>query len=223
MSDLIRIFVTGLMISLLGTLPLGTLNITAMQLSVQENTKNAIRFALGVALVEIFYVRISLKGINWIMENQIIFQILEWCTVFLFLFLAISSFITSRKKGNDQKNVILKSRVNRFLLGLSMSALNPVQIPFWFIWSTYLLSNEFLKPTATDFNLYIFGIGCGTLIAFGIFIYAGKWIVKKLNASHRIINLIVAIIFLISAGIQLYRVIYKPFHEQMKGKTITRN
>jgi threonine/homoserine/homoserine lactone efflux protein len=218
MFDLIRIFFTGLIISLIGALPLGSLNITAMQISVQESSKNAIKYALGVALIEIFYVRISLKGMNWVMENKSLFHILEWCTVFLFIILAISSFITAGKKGNSGKNIILRSSMNRFFLGLSMSALNPVQIPFWFIWSTYLLSNHFLDTTASDFNIYTAGIGTGTLMGFSIFIFAGKWIVNKLKASHQAINLVVGIIFFISAIIQLYRVIYKPFNEQLKGK-----
>lgn len=218
MYELIRVFFTGLVISLLGALPLGTLNITAMQIAVQENNRNAIQYSIGVALVEILYVRVSLKGMNWVMENQRIFNILEWCTVVLFIVLAVASFLTARK-SRDQKNILLKNNMNRFFLGLSMSAINPVQIPFWFIWSTYLLSNQFLKSTAWYFNIYTVGIGAGTLAALALFIFAGKWVVNKLNASHRVINIVVGIIFLVSAVIQLYRVSSAPIQERLKQKT----
>jgi len=218
MSELIRVFFTGMVISLLGALPLGTLNVTAMQIAVQENSRNAIQFSIGVALVEILYVRISLKGMNWVMENQQIFNILEWCTVMLFIVLAVGSFLTARK-SRDQKNILLKNNMNRFFLGLTMSAINPVQIPFWFIWSTYLLSNQFLKSTAWHFNIYTAGIGAGTLAALALFIYAGKWVVNKLNASHRVINIAVGIIFLVSAVVQLYRVLATPIQERLKQKT----
>ena len=103
MLEIVRIFFTGLVISLLGALPLGTLNVTAMQISVQENSRNAVKYSLGVALVEIIYVRISLKGMHWVMENKRVFYILEWVTVFLFIVLAVSSFITARQSRN-QKN-----------------------------------------------------------------------------------------------------------------------
>lgn len=218
MYELIRVFFTGMIISLLGALPLGILNITAMQIAVQENSRNAIKFSIGVALIEIFYVRISLKGMNWVMENQQIFNILEWCTVVLFIVLAVGSFLTARK-SRDQKNILLKNNMSRFFLGLTMSAINPVQIPFWFIWSTYLLSNQFLKTTAWHFNIYTAGIGAGTLAALALFIFAGKWVVNKLNASHRVINIAVGIIFLISAVVQLYRVTSTPIQERLKQKT----
>lgn len=222
MLETTRIFFTGLIISLLGALPLGSLNVTAMQISVQENSRNAIKYSLGVAIVEIIYVRISLKGMNWVMENERLFYILEWITVFLFIILAVVSFITARK-SRDQKNILLNNKMKRFFLGFTMSALNPVQIPFWFIWSTYLLSTGVLKPTELQFNFYTIGIGVGTLLGLGVFIFAGKWLVNKLQASHRTINIAVGIIFVISAGIQLYRVINKPMKEQFKGKTYLEN
>lgn len=209
MFDLVRIFFTGLFISFLGALPLGTLNVSAMQVSVQESSRNAVKFALGVALVEILYVRLSLKGMNWVLENQRLFLILEWATVFLFIVLAISSFRTASKTGGEQKNILLNNKMNRFWLGFMMSAVNPVQIPFWFIWSTYLLSNKLLKPIELDYNIYTTGIGIGTLMALSAFIYAGKWIITRLNASHRIINIIVGVVFVISAIIQLYRLVMK--------------
>ena len=113
--------------------------------------------------------------------------------------------------------------MNRFFLGFTMSALNPVQVPFWFIWSTYLLSNGVLKPLEIQYNFYTIGIGIGTLIGLAIFIFAGKWLVNKLQASHRAINIAVGIIFVVSAVIQLYRVINKPMKEQFKAKTYLEN
>ena len=219
MYSLLTIFLTGMFISFLGSLPLGSLNVSAMQVAITENTRKAIQFSLGVALVEILYVRLSLKGINWIIANQLLFTVLEWMTVFLFIIMGISSFWAAAKKNSARKNILLNNNMNRFWLGFTMSAINPVQIPFWFIWSTYLLSNKILLPVALHFNLYTAGIGAGTLAGLAIFIFAGRWLLYKLHASHRIINIIVGIVFVISAAIQLYRIVYKPFGQQLKNKT----
>ncbi|MEP6747567.1 MAG: LysE family transporter [Bacteroidota bacterium] len=218
MFSLLIIFFTGMLISFLGSLPLGSLNVSAMQIAITENLKNAIQFSLGVALVEILYVRLSLQGIDWILANQKLFCILEWVTVFIFIVMAASSFWVASKRGTAKKNMLLNNKMNRFWLGFTMSAINPVQIPFWFIWSTYLLSNKILSPVPLHFNIYTAGIGIGTLIGLALFIFTGRWLLNKLQATHRIINIVVGIVFVISAIIQLYRVVHKPFNQQLKSK-----
>ena len=218
MFSLLTIFFIGMLISFLGSLPLGSLNVSAMQVAITENIKKAIQFSLGVALVEVLYVRLSLKGIDWVIANRRLFYILEWVTVLLFVILAASSFWAARKKNSSSKNVLLNNKMNRFWLGFTMSAINPVQIPFWFIWSTYLISTKVLLPKPSHFNTYTAGIGIGTLAGLALFVFAGKWLLTKLKASHRIINIVVGIVFIISAAIQLYRVLYKPLDQQLKAK-----
>src|SRR5215469_11537788 len=92
MHPLVRIFFTGMAISFLGSLPLGTLNVAAMQIGITEGYTKAILFSLGSLLVEMIYVRISLVGIDWIRKQTKLFKILEWVTLAIVLALAISSF-----------------------------------------------------------------------------------------------------------------------------------
>lgn len=221
MLDLIKVFFTGMFISFLGSLPLGSLNVTAMQVAIEENIKNAIRFSLGATLVEILYVRLSLKGMDWVIEHEQLFYILEWITVVLFLVLAFTSLRAANKKKGERKNILLNNKIYRFWLGFTMSAVNPVQIPFWFIWSTYLLSNKFLLPTEWQFDVYTLGIGIGTLSGLALFIYAGRWMVKKINAGHCVINIAVGLVFFISAIIQFYRVVKHPVYQQLQEKAIS--
>ena len=79
---LLRIFFTGLFISFLGCLPLGTLNIAAMQISVTDGIGPAINFSLGALLVEMLYVRVSIVGIDWIRKQE---KFLDGLGGFLFL------------------------------------------------------------------------------------------------------------------------------------------
>ena len=216
MFSFIKIFTAGMVISFLGSLPLGTLNIAAMQIAVQETVRRGLAFALGVAIVEILYVRLSLKGIDWIIENKKVFYFMEWATVVLFIILAVSSFMVSRRTEGRQKNILLNNKVNRFWLGLTMSAVNPVQIPFWFLWSSYLFSTGLLKANNYHFNVYTLGIGVGTVSGLLLFIYGGKWIVQRLNARQRTINLVVALVFLVSAIVQLTRVLNSPLEKRLK-------
>ena len=64
-----RLFVTGLFISFLGALPMGTLNISSMQIAITDGYYPAVLFALGALLVEMIYVRMTL--VQWIGSGRI--------------------------------------------------------------------------------------------------------------------------------------------------------
>lgn len=205
----IRIFFVGMMVSFLGTLPLGTLNIAAMQISITDGYAPAIWFIVGCLLVEIVYVRISLVAIEWIRKQEKILKALEWVTVIIILALAVASFVAASNNNPQAKNVLLSNTMHRFFLGLIVSAVNPVQIPFWFGWSTVLFAKKILLPIPSIYNVYIIGIGIGTLIGNSIFIFAGRWMVTVLDANQNLLNWIIGGIFVLTAIIQLWRMYRK--------------
>jgi threonine/homoserine/homoserine lactone efflux protein len=198
----------GLIISLLGQLPLGTISMTATQIAVQENFRNAWKYSAGIALVEIIYLRVVLSGMQWIISHPLVFTIFNWITIALFAALGIIILVAARKQDAEKKALLLNYRLSRFLLGLSMSALNPAQIPFWFIWTGYFINLGLLKTGFTDFNLFTLGTGVGTLGGLIIYMYGGNWLVMKMKASNRTLNKLMGIIFIIAAAAQLYRVLW---------------
>jgi threonine/homoserine/homoserine lactone efflux protein len=197
----------GLIISLLGQLPLGTISMTATQIAVQENFRNAWKFSVGIALIEMLYLRVVLSFMQWIISHQLVFMIFNWITIALFAGLGFISLMAARKQEKEKKALLLNYPLNRFLLGLSMSALNPAQIPFWFIWTGYFINQGLLKSGFAEFNLFTLGSGIGTLGGLIIYIYGGNWLVKKMNTSNRTLNKLMGIIFIIAAVAQLYRVL----------------
>jgi len=204
---LARVFFWGMMFIFLGSLPLGTLNVAAMQISVQEGIRHAINFSLGSLLTEMIYVRISLVGINWVRKQKKLFKWLEWITLGIVVALAVGSFIAATKE-HHAKNIMLNNNMHRFWLGLFMSAISPMQIPFWFGWSTVLFTKKILLPSNSHYNLYIVGIGLGTLMGNCVFIFGGKYIVEKLNANQHLLNWVIGGIFALTAVIQLIKIIF---------------
>ncbi|HRI20907.1 MAG TPA: LysE family transporter [Panacibacter sp.] len=209
--NFILIFFTGWLVSFLGQLPLGTMSITATQIAVQENFRNAWKYAFGVAIVEMVYLRLTLSGVDWIMQHQLFFKILGWLTVLVFLILGAVSFITAQKQTKEKKALLLNNKIDRFFLGLSMSALNPAQIPFWFIWSSYLLDNKVLHSDFTEFNLFTGGCATGGICGLVLYMYGGNWLITKMNTSNKTLNIIMGIVFIIAALAQLYRMIGGEF------------
>lgn len=229
MPKLLRIFFWGLLISFLGSLPLGTLNVAAMQIGIQESIKEAMYFSFGSLLVEMIYVRISLVGIDWVRKQEKLMKAMEWITLAIILALAVGSFIAAMKDNGDAKNVILQNNMHRFLLGMLMCAINPVQIPFWFGWSTVLFSKRILEPKKEHYNSYIIGIGIGTLLGNCVFIFGGKWMVQRINNSQQYLNWVIGGIFTLTAIIQLIKMIrhkdavHKFTHEEDNTSTEIHN
>jgi threonine/homoserine/homoserine lactone efflux protein len=204
MRSLLKIFFTGMLVSFIGSLPLGTLNIAAMQISVSNGIAAAMLFSAGSLLVEIIYVRISLVAIDWIRKQEKVLKVLEWVTLVIVLALAISSFYAALHP-KVHKNFVLDSPLPKFLLGMAMCAVNPVQIPFWFGWSTVLFTKKILLPRNDHYNAYIIGIGIGTFIGNCIFIFGGLLIASKISNNQHILNWVIGGIFTLTAIIQAWK------------------
>ena len=208
MPKIVRIFLWGMLISFLGSLPLGTLNVAAMQIGIAEGIRNAILFSFGSLLVEMIYVRISLVGITWIQKQVRLMKIMEWITLGIIVVLAIGSFYAAiHSSGEKQIHIWDEVNINRFLLGMGMCAINPVQIPFWFGWSTVLFTKKILAPVNAQYNSYIIGIGIGTLAGNCVFIFGGKLIVDKISGSQQYLNWVIGGIFAFTAIIQLWKIL----------------
>ena len=197
-----------MLISFLGSLPLGTLNIAAMQISISDGILAAMQFSVGSLFAEVIYVRLSLVAMDWVRKKEFLFKMLEWITLAIVVILAISSFHAATSP-TEEESFVLSSPLPKILLGFSMSAVSPAQIPFWFGWSTVLLSKKILLPRNKHYNFYIIGIGLGTMIGNCVFIFGGRLVADKLKNSHQIINWVIGGIFLITAIIQVWKMTKK--------------
>jgi len=209
MIAIIKVFFVGALISFLGQLPLGNMNLTATQLSVQENYRNAWKYGLGIVLVEIIYLRLALTGMDWVVEHKVLFTIMGWLTVIVFVVLGVLAFVMARKQTGAKKGLLLNNKMNRFLLGVVVSGINPAQIPFWFLWSTQLLNSKLLLPTTEQFNWFTAGAGLGSLAGLAVYIHGGKWLITKLKTSNKGLNIFMGIVFILAGLFQLYNMLFK--------------
>lgn len=209
MTALLFIFFMGWLVSFLGQLPLGSMSLTATQIYVQEGARSAWQYSVGVTIIEMIYLRISLFGMDWIFQHKIFFSFIGWLTVVFFLALGIISFITAYKQQAEKKGLLINNNLNRFLLGLSLSALNPAQIPFWILWSSYMLDLKILHSNTTEYNLFTVGAGVGTLLGLVVYMYGGNYLVTKMNMSNKTLNKVMGIIFFIAGVAQLWRMVTK--------------
>jgi threonine/homoserine/homoserine lactone efflux protein len=202
-----------MLISFLGSLPLATMNVAAIQISISEGIMSAILFSLGSLTVEMVYVRISVVAISWIQKQKKLFRILEYVTLLIVLALAASSFYAALHP-EQQKNVVLSSSLPKFLLGAAMCAVSPGQIPFWLGWSTVLFTKKILLPRNDNYNAYILGIGIGTFIGNCLFIFGGMLIANSINRNQDIVSWVIGGIFLATAFFQLWQMFRRKKTDQ---------
>ncbi len=208
--ELIKVFFIGALISFLGQLPLGNMNLTATQISVQENSRSAWKYGVGVVMIELVYLRLALTGMDWVVENKRVFTIMGWVTVVMFLALGVFAFVIARRQTSaKRKGLLINNKMNRFLLGIIVSGVNPAQIPFWFIWSTQLIDSRALSPTTLHFNLFTAGAGLGSVAGLAVYIHGGKWIINKMRTTNRKLNVFMGFVFILAGLFQLYNMLFK--------------
>ncbi len=198
MKRILKVYFLGWLISFLGSLPLGTLNITAFHIAALENIKEALLFALAVVLVEVVVVRITLGFSNTINLKSRLFSYTLPVAITLLLYLAISSFLSSNDHTDLLAEPYLFSLIrSSFLLGLLLSITNPMHIPFWMTWNGVLIEKRTLDNGPGMYPSYLLGIGLGSIAGLMPFIFAGKYIFQEYRQFSFVIALGTGSLYLI--------------------------
>ena len=205
----IGVFLMGWLVSFLGQLPLGNMSITATQIRIQEGLKPALQYMWGVAIVEMIYLRIALTGMDLVFQHPTIFNAIGWVTVVFFFVLGILSVRSAILHHPEKKSVLLNNKIHRFVFGLMLSSMNPAQVPFWVLWTSYLLEWRILHSSSLQYNVFTIGVGLGTITGLLAYIHGGNYLITKLNVSNKTLNLIMGVIFFIASLAQFWRMILK--------------
>ncbi|CAN5462558.1 hypothetical protein BH11BAC2_BH11BAC2_19810 [soil metagenome] len=199
-------FLAGLLISLVGSLPLGYLNAMAMVLSSSEGVKSATLFAAGVTLVESLYLIVTLFLMNMLLAHLEVQGWLHLISLIFLTFLAIASFYAYFKSEKNVKRPLVKSKTNRFVLGVAMCAVNPLQLAFWSGWLLYSLNKGWLTYTSSSLIVYVAGAGIGTALSLLIFIFAGNKFSNFMRLHQKSVLLVMGFLFLILATAQIFKI-----------------
>ncbi len=204
---LVKVFGAGLIISFAGSLPLGMLNVAALQLSVSDGYGAAFWFVAGCTVVEMVYVWLSLLMMDRIMRHTGVLKALKWVSLILLLALSAHAFTIAFKGGGRVPSVLAGNGLHPFVAGVLLMSVNPVQIPFWFGWNTILYSRNILLSRRSHYTVYPFGIGLGSLLGSAVFILGGQMIFSLLQDRQNLLNWILGFLFLVFALLQLRKII----------------
>jgi len=193
----------GLLISLSGSLPLGNLNIAALQIAAKETVSRALWFSVGVVIAEVFYLGVILATVGKLAIGEKALFFFQVLSVVVLIVMSAGSFIATGHK--DGSNIVLRGGSKRWYLGLAMSALNPMQIPFWAGWVVYLFSRSLIADSFPGFTLFALSAGMGTFIALLVFIFAGKRFSVVMLERQKLINTLIGCLFAAMAVFQIFK------------------
>lgn len=199
---MIQTFIVSFIVSFLGSIPPGTINITTMQYSVQGHQRAALFFLLAASLTEFVYAGITVRFQLFLSESEILMDHFLIISAVAMIAIGVANLLTHTSSKKISQKIHIRGR-NAFLKGVTVAILNPLTIPFWLAVTAYLQQRAWITLEGSHFWVYITGITLGTL--------ALLYLVKVLGArytqiadNHFLVHVIPGLTFIALGLINLY-------------------
>jgi threonine/homoserine/homoserine lactone efflux protein len=196
--------ILGLVLSFIGSLPLGMINMTVAETAIQKGNRQALTVALGAAIIEFIQAWVAITCTHLILGNTSMELLFNGIAVVVFFLLAAYYFWQS---GIQNSHLPEKKRTQLpdFWKGVAVSSLNVMVFPYWIFYATYLNVNEWMQLDQLSILLFSGGVMLGAFLLFALYARLGLWIVQRAAIVTRYADLIIAIILLLFGLFQLYR------------------
>jgi hypothetical protein len=200
----------GFLVSFLGSLPLGYLNIVGVAILGHSKWQSLMLYLLGVILVEVVVVYGTIFFVNQLVANKKWMKNIDFFAIFFLLGLAV----VFRLSSNDSVASVdfLKEYVaySSFFIGLVLCALNFLQIPFWVGWNLYLVNANRIVLTRQLQHFYLLGIIIGTFLGMLLAIVVLDSLAQKnFSFTSYILPVFIPIFFVVLAIFQIKKVYQK--------------
>lgn len=157
-------FLIGFAVSFLGSIPPGSINLRIITIVIERNLRAGIVFALGASVAELIYSSIAIVFSAYLTQNP---SIKHWITIFSIPVLAglgLQSWLMSRRfeaaPSSDTPAPV--RRFNSFFIyGFFLGIINPLNIPFWLLWTTTLLARGTISGETSAMVFYVAGVVLG--------------------------------------------------------------
>lgn len=185
----------GFLISLMGALPLGYINVIGLQILLEQGNIAVVAFIAGIVFIEFFVLKAVSFGAKWLVKQKKLLLFIDVFTIAFFIGIAVY-FVSNI--GNDKNFSLSQLQLAQFpfMLGLLLNSLNFIQWPYWSGIYIYLFRTEKLDSRCNDNSLFIMGAMIGTLAGMLIFAQIGKYFLIESKAQFsKYLNIVFAILF----------------------------
>lgn len=207
----IQNILAGFLVSFIGSIPLGYLNLTGLEIYEQSGLVDLIFFLLGVLSIEIFVIYYTLIFAEQLIQNRKLIKFIDFFGILFMFFLAAIFFANINKKWNFYANANEYMMYSPFVFGMLLNCLNFLQIPFWTSWNLYLINTKYIIVERKLKFYYIAGTFIGVFLGMLSFIIIVQKVFQKNHQFSQIIPVLIPVFFIIMGGIQAIKVYKKYF------------
>jgi threonine/homoserine/homoserine lactone efflux protein len=177
---LVKTFIVAFVFSFLGTIPPGSLNLTMIQLGLDNKMSIAWRFALATSIAEYPYAWIAIKFESLITSSPVITDKFQLLTGIVMISLGAINLWSSTR----EIRVLKRFNESGFRRGFILGLLNPMAIPFWIAITAYLKSMNLVElSNSQQLHAYLIGVSLGTLLLLILLAYLAQRLVAYFQTN----------------------------------------
>jgi threonine/homoserine/homoserine lactone efflux protein len=211
LGSLLLILGLSSLISFIGSLQLGPVNLFVINASLYQGKKTAYLVAIGGCIPEFIYCSFAVFANNYLLEYEWLIFSLRIAFTIILLIIGFTFYFKKRHTVElANENYLIKSPVQYIFKGFSLAALNPQLLPFWIFVQIYFNSVKFMQITSNLHKIsFILGAGLGAfLLLLSIILIVTRYKTSIAGfINNRYYNKILAILFLLIALQQLLSLI----------------
>jgi hypothetical protein len=163
--------IIGFLVSFIGSIPLGYLNIIGFEIYKKTNLIQLVNYLLGVVFIEAIVIYATLYFAHKLVVNKKLNQFLSLFSIFFLLFLTYY-FYDSNNQRSDINSFTYFLQFPTLITGILLSSLNFAQVPFWLSWNVYLVNEKYLHEGKKLKIFYLVGTILGTFFGMLLLILA---------------------------------------------------
>jgi hypothetical protein len=203
-------FILGLVVSIIGIIIPGMLNMTIAKISVNENRNQALRFAFGAILVVFFQAFLGTYFAKFLDANPDFSEGLKKIGTLIFITITIVFTILGMQAHKKNKiTVEIENKKNRFLYGMALSAINMLAIPWYAFTSLLVASKKWFYYDIISILMFSLAAAFGTYVVFYWYAVFFKKIEYKLVFIVKNMNFFIAFLTGLVAVSSIYKIYFK--------------
>ncbi|WP_026703950.1 hypothetical protein [Flavobacterium soli] len=138
-----NIFV-GFLVSFIGSIPLGYLNIIGFEVYSKSGINSLLLYLLGVITIEAIVIYCTLLFADKLARNKKLMKFIDFFSIIFMLVLAYVFYSQSKTDGTTDNQLSGYIQYSAYLIGIIFSSLNFMQIPFWLGWNVYVVNANYI-------------------------------------------------------------------------------